>query len=69
VVDVGTAPLLFMVRAGNGCCCRDWLWSPPYMHDGRLLTLEDTVEFFNLLLGTKLMATRSRDLVAFLRAL
>jgi hypothetical protein len=21
--------------------------SPPYMHDGRLLTLEDTVEFFN----------------------
>src|SRR2546430_16619837 len=26
--------------------------SPPYMHDGRLLTLEDTVEFFNLILGT-----------------
>ncbi len=23
--------------------------SPPYLHDGRLLTLEDTVEFFNLL--------------------
>ena len=24
--------------------------SPPYMHDGRCLTLEDTVEFFNLVL-------------------
>ena len=23
--------------------------SPPYLHDGRLLTLEDTVEFFNLI--------------------
>ena len=22
--------------------------SPPYLHDGRLLTLADTVEFFNL---------------------
>ena len=30
--------------------------SPPYLHDGRLLTLEDTVEFFNLVLGTKLTA-------------
>src|SRR5262249_49454619 len=28
--------------------------NPPYMHDGRLLTLEDTVEFFNLILGIKL---------------
>ena len=28
--------------------------SPPYLHDDRLLTLEDTVEFFNLVLGTKL---------------
>src|SRR5207344_204357 len=26
VVDLGTALLLFMVLAGNGCCCRDWLW-------------------------------------------
>jgi hypothetical protein len=25
--------------------------SPPYLHDGRLLTLEDTVEFFNLVLS------------------
>jgi cytochrome c peroxidase len=24
--------------------------SPPYLHDGRLLTLEDTVEFFNIVL-------------------
>ena len=28
--------------------------SPPYLHDGRLLTLEDTVEFFNLVLQLKL---------------
>ena len=28
--------------------------TPPYLHDGRLLTLEDTVEYFNLILGTKL---------------
>ncbi len=28
--------------------------NPPYLHDERLLTLEDTVEFFNLILGTKL---------------
>ena len=27
--------------------------SPPYLHDGRLLTLEDTVEFFNLILETQ----------------
>src|SRR5216683_338943 len=43
--------------------------SPPYMHDGRLLTLDDTVEFFNLVLGTKLTSEEKRDLVAFLRAL
>jgi len=24
--------------------------SPPYLHDGRLLTLADTVEFFNMVL-------------------
>lgn len=28
--------------------------SPTDLHDGRLLTLEDTVEFFNLVLGTQL---------------
>ncbi len=43
--------------------------SPPYLHDGRLLTLEDTVEFFNLLLETKLTAQEKQDLVAFMRQL
>ena len=43
--------------------------SPPYLHDGRLLTLEDTVEFFNLVDETKLTAAEKKDLVAFLRAL
>lgn len=40
--------------------------SPPYFHDGRLLTLEDTVEFFNLVLETNLSTAEKRDLVAFL---
>jgi cytochrome c peroxidase len=43
--------------------------SPPYLHDGRLLTLEDTVEFFNLVLEVKLTEGEKADLVAFLRAL
>jgi cytochrome c peroxidase len=43
--------------------------SPPYLHDGRLLTLDDTVEFFNLLLETRLTPDEKKDLVAFLRAL
>ena len=43
--------------------------SPPYLHDGRLLTIEDTVEFFNLVLGTRLSKTEKDDLVAFLRSL
>jgi len=43
--------------------------SPPYLHDGRLLTLEDTVEFFNLVLERKLTAEEKRDLVAYMRAL
>lgn len=43
--------------------------SPPYLHDGRLLTLEDTVEFFNLVLETKLNDQEKKDLVAFLRQL
>ncbi|MET0646344.1 MAG: cytochrome B6 [Pyrinomonadaceae bacterium] len=43
--------------------------SPPYLHDGRLLTLEDTVEFFNLVLETRLTAQEKSDLVAFMRAL
>jgi cytochrome c peroxidase len=43
--------------------------SPPYHHDGRLLTLEDTVEFFNLVLGVQLAPDEKQALVAFLRAL
>jgi cytochrome c peroxidase len=43
--------------------------SPPYLHDGRLLTIEDAVEFFNLVLGTKLTASEKSDLAAFLRVL
>jgi cytochrome c peroxidase len=43
--------------------------SPTYLHDGRLLTLDDTVEFFNLVLGLRLSAPEKRDLVVFLRAL
>jgi cytochrome c peroxidase len=43
--------------------------SPPYLHDGRLLTLEDSIEFFNLILETKLTSDEKRDLLAFLRAL
>jgi cytochrome c peroxidase len=43
--------------------------SPPYLHDGRLLTLEDTVEFFNLILSTRLTEAEKKDLVAFLKAL
>jgi cytochrome c peroxidase len=43
--------------------------SPPYLHDGRALTLEDTVEFFNLVLELRLTAEEKRDLVAFMRQL
>ena len=43
--------------------------SPPYHHDRRLLTLEDTVEFYNLILGVGLTSQEKQDLVAFLRAL
>ena len=43
--------------------------SPPYLHDGRLLTLEDTVEFFNLVLELKLNEQDKKDLVAFMRQL
>jgi cytochrome c peroxidase len=43
--------------------------SPPYLHDGRVLTLEDAVELFDIVLGTRLAAEEKRDLVAYLRAL
>lgn len=40
--------------------------SPPYLHDGRLLTLDDTVEFFNLVLELGLTDQEKQDLTAFL---
>src|SRR5262249_6868233 len=43
--------------------------SPPYLHDGRLLTLEDVVEFFNLVLETRLTSEEKKNLVAFMRQL
>ena len=43
--------------------------SPPYLHDGRLLTLEDAVEFFNLVQQLRLTTRDKADLVAFLRQL
>ncbi len=43
--------------------------SPPYLHDGRCLTLEDTVEYFNLIQQLHLTAAEKEDLVAFLRCL
>ncbi|KTD19125.1 cytochrome c Hsc [Legionella lansingensis] len=43
--------------------------SPPYLHDGRLLTLADTVEFFNLILQTQLTQQEKEDLTAFLKVL
>lgn len=43
--------------------------SPPYLHDGRLLTLEDVVEFFNLVQEINLSKAEKSDLVAFLRVL
>ena len=43
--------------------------SPPYLHDGRLMTLDDTAEFFNLVLGLKLKEEEKKALVAFMRTL
>jgi len=43
--------------------------SPPYLHDGRALTIEDTVEFFNMVLQLRLTQAEKQDLVAFLRQL
>ncbi|MCL6099151.1 MAG: cytochrome B6, partial [Bacteroidetes bacterium] len=43
--------------------------SPPYMHDGRCFTLEDIVEYFNLIQQLHLKAEEKKDLVAFLRSL
>lgn len=43
--------------------------SPPYLHDDRLLTLDDTVEFFSLVLGLKLAPQDKKDLVSYLYTL
>ena len=43
--------------------------SPPYFHDGRLLTIEDTIEFFNIVLQTRLSAEEKQALRAFLLTL
>jgi cytochrome c peroxidase len=43
--------------------------SPPYLHDGRLMTLADTVEYFNLVLGLKLNGDEKESLVAYLLTL
>jgi cytochrome c peroxidase len=70
----------FMPKMYNGCMAigdgpiktfplRGIKDTPPYLHDGRLLTLEDTVEFHNLVLETKLTEQEKGDLVAFLRCL
>ena len=70
----------FKPRMDNGCMAigdgliktfplRGIKDSPPYLHDGRLLTLEDTVEFHNLVLQTRLSEQQKKDLVAFLRCL
>jgi cytochrome c peroxidase len=40
--------------------------TPTYFHDGRLMTLDDSVEFFNL---TKLTTQEKKDLVAFMLTL
>jgi cytochrome c peroxidase len=43
--------------------------SPPYLHDGRLITLDDTVEFFNLVLQLQLTTHEKADLLAYLLVL
>ena len=43
--------------------------SPPYLHDGRLLTLDDTVAFFNLVFSLQLDDEEQQALVAFMRCL
>lgn len=43
--------------------------SPPYLHDGRCLTLDDTVEFFNIVLNLKLTSEEKKNLVAFMYTL
>jgi len=53
VMEVGDGPIKTFALRG----VKD---NPPYLHDERLLTLDDTVEFFNLVLGDKLTAQETR---------
>lgn len=62
VMEIGDGPIKTFPLRG----IKD---SPPYLHDGRLLTLEDTVEFFNLILELRLQQQEKEDLVAFMQAL
>ncbi len=43
--------------------------SPPYMHDGRCLTLDDSVEFFNIVFELKLSDAEKKSLTAFMKTL
>ena len=43
--------------------------SPPYLHDGRLLTLADTRRVLQLVLGLKLTQQEKDDLVAYMLVL
>lgn len=43
--------------------------SPPYLHDGRAPTLDDTVEFFDLVLQLKLTAEEKSALVSYMLCL
>lgn len=43
--------------------------SPPYLHDGRCPTLNDAVEFFDIVLQLKLERQEKEDLVAYLLCL
>lgn len=43
--------------------------TPPYLHDGRLPTLHDSVEFFNIVLSLKLNKQEKEDLVNYLLTL
>jgi cytochrome c peroxidase len=43
--------------------------SPPYLHDGRLLTLADTVEYFNIVLQLHLNQQEQDELVAYMLCL
>ena len=61
------------VRSGdNLLCCSTWRGgddTETILHDGRCFTLEDTVEYFNLVQQLQLTAQEKQDLVAFLKSL